>query len=204
MYTGEITTSWEGTALRAKMKSIPTNNNYTIINNTINTINNSNTTSTQSSASSSSLTTSSSTGLSSTGLSSGGLSSGGGGVKYDEQLINTVASDLYEIAQLLAKSTISKVEDIYKLASRAAIEYIPSKEPSSKLSMENENNLFSKNVHLINNGLERYFQDKNNVEEIDDREIAAVSLIYIEIFYVTIFFFLGVAVCYQLRFFFLF
>ena len=168
MYTGEITTSWEGTALRAKMKSIPTNNNYTIVNN--NTINNSNTTSIQSSASLSSTTTSSST-----GLSSGGLSSGGGGVKYDEQLINTVASDLYEIAQLLAKSTISKVEDIYKLASRAAIEYIPSKEPSSKLSMENENNLFSKNVHLINNGLERYFQDKNNVEEIDDREIAAVS-----------------------------
>ena len=168
MYTGEITTSWEGTALRAKMKSIPTNNNYTIVNN--NTINNSNTTSIQSSASLSSTTTSS----------SGGLSSGGGGVKYDEQLINTVASDLYEIAQLLAKSTISKVEDIYKLASRAAIEYIPSKEPSSKLSMENEDNLFSKNVHLINNGLERYFQDKNNVEEIDDREIAAVSLIYIE------------------------
>lgn len=170
-YQGEITTSWEGTALRAKMKSIPTNNNYTINNNnTINTINNSNTTSTQSSASSSSSTSSS------TDLSSGG--GGGGGVKYDEQLINNVASDLYEIAQLLAKSTISKVEDIYKLASRAAIEYIPSKEPSSKLSMENENNLFSKNVHLINNGLERYFQDKNNVEEIDDREIAAVSLIY--------------------------
>ena len=174
MYTGEITTSWEGTALRAKMKSIPTNNNYTIINNNKNNNNNSNTTSTQSSASSSSLTTSSSTGLSSGGLSSGG-GGGGGGVKYDEQLINTVASDLYEIAQLLAKSTISKVEDIYKLASRAAIEYIPSKEPSSKLSMENEDNLFSKNVHLINNGLERYFQDKNNVEEIDDREIAAVS-----------------------------
>ena len=116
-YQGEITTSWEGRALRAKMME---------------------------------------------------------DVPNDDTLIEDVANDLFTIANTLASSTVSKVEGMFKLATRAAVDFAPKKEPSSKLSMAGDDGAFAQQLPLLNSGLERYFQDKEDNERVETAEIAAV------------------------------
>ena len=117
-YQGEITTSWEGTALRARMiQKVP----------------------------------------------------------EDTAIIDAVARDLYGVANTLATSTVSKVEGMFKLATRAAVEYAPRDDPLSMLSMEGSENFFAAKLALLNGGLERYFQDKEHHENVDSTEIAAVA-----------------------------
>jgi hypothetical protein len=127
-YQGEITTTWEGRALRARMTSaVPT----------------------------------------------------------ETTLIDNVATDLYAIANRLALSSVSKVEGMYKLATRAAVTFAPKLEPSTKLHMSSTTgnsatttstatNELNEMVPLLNAGLEKYFQDKKFNETVDDTDIAAV------------------------------
>jgi hypothetical protein len=117
-YQGEITTSWQGTSLRARMAQQ---------------------------------------------------------VPKDTKIIDAVARDLYGVANTLASSTVSKVEGMFKLATRAAVEYRPRDDPLSRLSMEGDQSCFALKLPLLNGGLERYFQDKEHHEKVEFSEIAAVA-----------------------------
>ena len=106
--------------------------------------------------------------------------------------VDQVSKDLWEIANTLTKKSVSKVEGMFRAASRAAVSILPSgaRVPASakkdghatecmysaNLEMS-EDGALHKSAEILELGLSRYFQDQDGCEDVfEDGAIKAAAI----------------------------
>eukprot|EP00946_MAST-07B_sp_MAST-7B-sp1_P003356 g3356.t1 len=173
---GEIMTTWQGPALRAHMHLLP---------GPIHTLNNkaNGNLSSRSNLNSSSATRSDY---------SSSTDEDSSNKKLAESIIQQVSKDLWNIANDLTKTSVSKVEGMFRAASRAAINVLAKnnnaldshvtgaaeEEQLYTTSLKiTDNAVFSRSAELLELGLTRYFhdQDDNSTEQIHTEGLAAAT-----------------------------
>eukprot|EP00946_MAST-07B_sp_MAST-7B-sp1_P000733 g733.t1 len=112
--------------------------------------------------------------------------------KLAESIIEQVSRDLWNIANDLTRTSVSKVEGMFRAASRAAVNVLAKKSttmdfPGTGAAEEDElyttslqisdNAVFSRSAELLKLGLTRYFhdQDDNSTEQINSEGLAAAT-----------------------------